>query len=323
MTSDEARRIIERADNLPLYLHAYAYHLNMRFEKLLPGDLLDIAHEHHLPGVKIHVLDGETQSLSTMNDEKLAEFGEKAKCYNLDINIETSASDNKTLDDAVRIALKTGASSVRFYPRYEGALSDVLKTIAADLRYLKEHYQHSGLTFVLEQHEDLKSHELVELIKNADFPQLTLLFDFGNMINACELPMDALSAMQEYITQVHIKDAVILEEGQGFGHKACRSGEGNLPFKEMLQALICLGEKSPQVISYGLEEEVDYYAPAFRFADEVADPWIPWRQMSETPLPENEISARLALEKEDAINQINYVRKIINEIKTEAIQFSN
>ncbi|HBZ7967853.1 TPA: hypothetical protein MMZ99_005326, partial [Klebsiella pneumoniae] len=46
MNTDDARRIIERADKLPLYLHAYAYHLNMRFEKILPGDLLDIANEH-------------------------------------------------------------------------------------------------------------------------------------------------------------------------------------------------------------------------------------------------------------------------------------
>ncbi|HID7485631.1 TPA: sugar phosphate isomerase/epimerase family protein [Morganella morganii] len=320
MNTDDARRIIERADTLPLYLHAYAYHLNMRFEKILPGDLLDIANEHHLPGVKIHVLDGETQSLSAMTDDQLAVFAEKAKRYHLDINIETSASDNKTLDEAIRIALKTGASSVRFYPRYEGALSDVLRLITADIRYLKEHYQHSGLTFVLEQHEDLKGHELVSLIKDADFPELTLLFDFGNMINACELPMDALADMQEYITQVHIKDAVILEEGDGFGHKACRSGEGNLPFKDMLRALICLGEDKPQVISYGLEEEVDYYAPAFRFKNESNDPWIPWRQMSETPLPETEIAERLAGEKKDAVNQIHYVRKIINELKTEAIR---
>ena len=35
MNTDDARRIIERADKLPLYLHAYAYHLNMRFEKIL------------------------------------------------------------------------------------------------------------------------------------------------------------------------------------------------------------------------------------------------------------------------------------------------
>lgn len=49
-----------------------------------------------------------------MTDEQLEAFAEKAKRYHLDINIETSASDNKTTDDAVRIALKTGASSVRF-----------------------------------------------------------------------------------------------------------------------------------------------------------------------------------------------------------------
>lgn len=323
MNTDDARRIIERADTLPLYLHAYAYHLNMRFEKILPGDLLDIANKHHLPGVKIHVLDGETQSLSAMTDDQLTAFAEKAKRYQLDVNIETSASDNKTLDDAIRIALKTGASSVRFYPRYEGALSDVLRFIAADIRYLKEHYQHSGLTFVLEQHEDLKGRELVQLIKDADFPELTLLFDFGNMINACELPMDALTDMQDYITQVHIKDAVILEEGDGFGHKACRSGEGNLPFKDMLRALICLGEDKPQVISYGLEEEVDYYAPAFRFKNEGDDPWIPWRQLSETPLPETEIEERLAREKEDAVNQLIYVRNVIDEIKTEALAVIN
>lgn len=254
-----------------------------------------------------------------MTDEQLEAFAEKAKRYHLDINIETSASDNKTLDDAVRIALKTGASSVRFYPRYEGALSDVLRRISADIGYLKTHYQHSGLTFVLEQHEDLKSHELVKLIKEADFPELTLLFDFGNMINACELPMEALAVMQDHITQVHIKDAVILEEGDGFGHTACRSVEGNLPFKEMLRALICLGEEKPQVISYGLEEEVDYYAPAFRFKNEGNDPWIPWRQLSETPLPENEIEERLAREKEDAVNQLIYVRNVIDEIKTEAL----
>lgn len=258
-----------------------------------------------------------------MTDVQLEAFAEKAKRYQLDINIETSASDNKTLDDAIRIALKTGASSVRFYPRYEGALSDVLRFIADDIRYLKEHYQHSELTFVLEQHEDLKGRELVQLIKDADFPELTLLFDFGNMINAAELPMEALADMQDYIIQVHIKDAVILEEGDGFGHKACRSGEGNLPFKDMLRALMCLGKEKPQVISYGLEEEVDYYAPAFRFKNEGDDPWIPWRQLSETPLPESEIEERLSCEKEDAVNQLSYVRKIINEIKAEALAVIN
>jgi hypothetical protein len=48
-------KLAERARNIPLYLHAYAFHLNMRYERILPEDLLDIAHQHHLKGVKVHV----------------------------------------------------------------------------------------------------------------------------------------------------------------------------------------------------------------------------------------------------------------------------
>lgn len=29
--------LAERARNIPLYLHAYAFHLNMRYERVLPG----------------------------------------------------------------------------------------------------------------------------------------------------------------------------------------------------------------------------------------------------------------------------------------------
>lgn len=97
-----------------------------------------------------------------------------------------------------------------------------------------------------------------------------------------------------------------------------------MPFKALLTHLICLGDDEPQVTAYGLEEEVDYYAPAFRFEDEDDNPWIPYRQMSETPLPENHLlDARLRKEKEDAINQINHVRNVLQQIKKEANHLLN
>ncbi|MDN6020296.1 MAG: sugar phosphate isomerase/epimerase, partial [Enterobacterales bacterium] len=307
MNRIQATKILQRADNIPLYLHAYAFHLNMRVEKILPENLLDIASQHQLKGVKVHVLDGESQSLSCANDERLQQFGEKARRLGLDIHIETSASDAKTIDQAVAIAIKSGATSIRFYPRYEGHLDGVLAQIRQDIHYIKENYQHSGLTFTLEQHEDLKGHELVKLVNDADFPQLSLLFDFANMINANEEPLPALAAMASNVTQVHIKDALIVREANGLGHKACISGQGDLPFKELLFQLVCLGEDKPQVIAYGLEEEVDYYAPPFRFQHEDNNPWIPWREMSETPLPNKELDVRLEKEFNDALNQIAYV----------------
>ncbi|EOM6874768.1 hypothetical protein ACO37K_004777, partial [Escherichia coli] len=53
-------------------------------------------------------------------------------------------------------------------------------------------------------------------------------------------------------------------------------------------------------------------------------PWIPYRQMSETPLPENHLlDARLRKEKEDAINQINHVRNVLQQIKQEANHLLN
>lgn len=323
-TKSDAKKILARVDNLPLYLHAYAYHLNMRFERILPGDLLDIAYENHLHGVKVHILDGESQSLGNMTDDALAGFGEKAKKLNLDIHIETSASDKASIDQAADIALKTGATSVRFYPRYEGHLQQVLEKIALDIRYIKERYQECGLTFTLEQHEDLKSHELTSLVENSELSSLSLLFDFANMINANERPLAALETMSPFITQVHIKDALIVTEPGGLGHQACSSGQGDMPFKDLLAKLICLGEDQPQVTAYGLEEEVDYYAPAFRFDNEGDNPWIPWRQMSETPLPEAlHLEPRLLKEKYDALAQINFVRATLQTLKNEAAQVFN
>ena len=46
VTINNARKILQRVDTLPLYLHAYAFHLNMRLERMLPADLLDIASEN-------------------------------------------------------------------------------------------------------------------------------------------------------------------------------------------------------------------------------------------------------------------------------------
>ena len=309
-------RLTERAKNIRLYLHAYAFHLNMRYERILPGDLLDIAHQQNLKGVKIHVEDGESQALQNMNDQQLRCFKEKAASYDLDIHIETSASDPATLADAIRIAHATGATSVRFYPRYEGYLNDVLEKISADISWLSQ-FDDCGLSFTIEQHEDLQSHELVALVSNSGMKNLSILFDFGNMINANEQPLSALEVMSPLITQVHIKDARIIKEGKGWGHEACRSGHGDLPMKEMLRKLLLLGEDKPQVFSFGLEEEVEYYAPAFRFDDEGDNPWFPWRDASYTPLPdENLVDARLEQEKEYAISQIKFIRDLCDEFIT-------
>lgn len=320
LTSANAAKVIQRIDTIPLFLHAYAYHFNMRCGRILPVDLLEIARRQQLAGVKIHVLDGEAAALRHASSEQLQVFGQRAAALGLELHIETSASNAVAIDEAVHIARHTGARSVRFYPRYEGHLQEVLARVAADIQYMKSRYGDSDLRFTIEQHEDLTSHELVALVAGSGWPQLSILFDFANMINANEAPLAALGTMAAHVTEVHIKDARVVNEATGNGHLACRSGQGDLPFRELLTCLLCLGDEQAQVRAYGLEEEVDYYAPPFRHDNEGPNPWIPWREMSETPLPEHNLEDRLQQEIDDADAQLTFVRQTLAGIRAEAMQ---
>lgn len=61
-----AARLATRARSAPLFAHAYAFHLNLRFGGMTPADLLAHAAENRLAGVQIHVEDGEAASLAAM-----------------------------------------------------------------------------------------------------------------------------------------------------------------------------------------------------------------------------------------------------------------
>ena len=307
-----------RARSAPLFAHAYAFHLNMRFGGMTPLNLADFAAAQHLCGLKLHVDDGEQASLSRMDDTALAAFAMQLKARELELHVETSTTEACGLADTVRIALATGATSLRCYPRYEGRVSQIIAWTIADLRRLADFDPECRLRYTLEQHEDLKSAELVHIIEAVANPRLSLLFDFGNMINAYELPMPALSVQSRHITDVHIKDCLVQPDRDGWAHLACVSGEGHLPMQAMLVDLLLLGEGRPQVLAYGLEEEEDYFAPALRRPSDGPDPFIPARTASFTDLGAGDLSARLGRETAAAHRQVKMIRAMLEAIAQEA-----
>ncbi len=324
LSADLLRRLIERIDTAPLFAHTYAHHLNLRFGSITPVDLLHSAHQHGLSGLKIHVEDGEERSLLSMNKSERRQFRQSAAQFGLKVHVETSSTARHDLDAAAAIARDIKAESVRCYSRYEGRVSEIIRKTIDDLRALRDIDPEGQFLFTLEQHEDLKSHELVEIITTVGNPRLTLLFDFGNMINAYQRPGDALATMTPLVTEVHIKDVRIVEDRGGWGHLACRSGEGDIDFHVLLRDLLLLGEDAPQVTAFGLEEEVGRYAPAYRFPDEPADPFTPARDPSTTDLPANEtLEDRLARERNDAARQVHYVRSVLAGLRRLAAEQLN
>lgn len=317
MTRNEVVRLIARIEEVRLFAHAYSWHLNFRFGDATPVDFLQFAHLHGMAGVKIHVDDGEERSLQHAPGSRTA-FAAMAQSLGLEVHIETSATDEATLRAAILVAQETGATSVRCYPRYAGPVSQIISQTIRDLRRLPQLDPDGQLDFLLEQHEDLKSHELVNILEAVGNPRLTLLFDFANMINAFEMPEAALATMAPYVTDVHIKDAKIVPDRGGFAHLACRSGEGDIDFTGLLTTLLLLGE-APQVRAFGCEEENEMFAPAYRFPTDPPDPIIPPRDASTTLIaPGEDMRSRLDREKAEAAAQIKFIRQTLAEISTQA-----
>ncbi|GAA4117575.1 sugar phosphate isomerase/epimerase [Aminobacter aganoensis] len=311
-------RLAARATSAPLFAHAYAFHLNMRFGGMTPLHLAEFAKAQGLAGLKVHVEDGEGACLARMSDAALGTYRAAVSHLGLELHVETSTTEADGLADAVRIALATGATSLRCYPRYEGRVSDIIDWTVADLRRLDSFDPQGRLRFTLEQHEDLQSDELICILHAVANPRLSLLFDFANMTNAHEMPLPALAAQAPHVTEVHVKDCLVTPDRGGWAHLACQSGSGHLPMHAMLVELLLLGEDRPQVLAFGLEEEEGYFAPALRFAAEGSDPFIPARSASFTELGTDDLPARLRQEAQAARRQVETVRAMLDEIAAEA-----
>jgi sugar phosphate isomerase/epimerase len=318
LTRALAERLRGRLDAIRLFAHGYAFLTNLTHGRMTPADLLDFAYRHELQGLCLHVLDGEANSLFRMSPAELRAFGQKGQALGLALHLEISTTRREDVDRVVAIARAVGARNIRVYSRYEGMLSEVMELIEADLRHLAALADANDLHFDFEQHEELKSFEIAELLRRVGSPRLNALFDFGNMINACERPLPALRALAPFIRQVHLKGVRIVPEGNGFGHRGVLQGspDDDLPDARMLFELLMLGEPEPQVIAFALEQENHYVAPAFRQADEAQDPFIPYRDMSETHLPlGSSLEGMLTDEPRWAENQLRHVRAVIGEMR--------
>ena len=312
------RRLVERTEDAPLFTHSYPFYFHMGSDdgRWGPGDLLTFAADQGLKGVKCHLDAGGSRSFSTLSSEKRQALGARARELGLRWHVEVSSTDFDKLASVVAVASDLDADSIRCYPRYSGHVSTIITRAIEDLRRFRQELDPaSRFRLTVEQHEDLTSSEMVQLVETVDDPRIALLFDTTNMITAGERPVHALAVQAPWVTEVHIKDARILPDRGGWAQICCRTGTGDIPLARLLAELLLLGEHEPQVRAFGLEEEVNYFAPAYRFSGDPADPVIPPREVSKTTrLPQVPMPVILADEYRYVIEQVAWVRDLLGHI---------
>jgi len=322
LNREHAARLLERTINVPFFAHSYSFYRAME-HGFMPADLMHFVYAHDLHGACLHLNDGGESSVGKMSGSAREAFRRQIEELGLALHLEISSTERKEVDRAIDCARALGVTNIRLYARHQGSLSEVMERVYADLAYACERANQFGLHFDYEQHEDLKATEIATILQRIGDRRMNALFDYSNSLNAYEEPLAALRALAPFIRQVHIKGARKTVEGEGWGQIGVPQGcdEDELPGARMLHDLLMLGDAKPQVICFALEQEVDYYAPAFRLRNEPPEPIIRYREPSETPVDKSKSTDRLiADERRWAVQQLTWNRALIAAFREFALQ---
>ena len=89
----------------------------------------------------------------------------------------------------------------------------------------------SKLKILIENHQDLNSNEIIDIIMKCKYKNIGINWDIGNSLPTCETPMAFFKNAKKYIYNVHCKDYNIILSDKGYFLKRAILGKGIINFK--------------------------------------------------------------------------------------------
>ncbi|MBU5442882.1 sugar phosphate isomerase/epimerase [Paenibacillus sp. MSJ-34] len=152
--------------------------------------------------------------------------------------------------DSIDMAQRLGANVVRVFSgdQERGSTFDAaMRRIIDGLREAAAYAEAKGIVLCLENHGLFagKAGQVLEIIREVDSPALRSTFDTGNFLLVDEDPNEALSELIDYISHVHFKDFLPVDDEQGGVYVSVSgrrfvgkvSGEGIVDLEHILQVL--------------------------------------------------------------------------------------
>ena len=104
--------------------------------------------------------------------------------------------------------------------------------IARNLGMLADRLAPIGFTLALENHCDWRGHEIVDIVKAANRPNLKMQLDTGNAFSVFEDPVECAQVMAPWVVSVHLKDLHVTPfadgEARGVRGVSVPLGEGHV-----------------------------------------------------------------------------------------------
>lgn len=180
--------------------------------------------------------------LERTDDEYLGKIVEYAQKRNLYIEYGTTGIEANHLLEQLRIAHRLGSPILRTYigfdPRKVDDVKHEVSYALSQLNQVKGYAQQYNIKIAIENHCDLKTPELLELVQKADSPYIGVCVDLGNFMIHLENPTESVKLLAPYIYTTHFKDYASEMMNWGFKTYGVPLGKGSIDLKEIFSILV-------------------------------------------------------------------------------------
>jgi sugar phosphate isomerase/epimerase len=258
---------ISPSDPTPIEVHVHSFSMRHHLRSDPDFDVfayLGFAADQGFTGVNISANGPGLRDLGGTTPEHFADVRAALAEHDLRCELDTSDTRPEHLTSMLHVAAAVGADQLRVYTKYEGPLRDLQAWTVRDLREVAPVAEDLGIRLVLENHEDFQGRAIAEILAAVDHPHVRALYDYGNSQMVGEEPLVALDEMLPWVTAVHVKDHVVVHDGERRWVQGVAIGDGRLPIAEQTRRLAAGGLRR-----FCFENVWGYVAPVV--VDEIPD----------------------------------------------------
>lgn len=192
----------------------------------------------------------ENLPLARLTAAEREEFVRASRQLGVAIEIGTRGLEVEALLEQVDLAATLGSRALRLVL---GAANP--EAIAGALQPLLRRCRERHVVLAIENHCDLRSAQLADLIRRMDSRWLRVCLDTANSTGQLERPMETVATLGPYITQLHLKDFAVEKSSIGYRVTGRILGQGWLDVAAVLAAVMGSGRDPDVLLEQWMEPE--------------------------------------------------------------------
>lgn len=180
--------------------------------------------------------------LATRDRSYLAEVRAAAAGLGLFLEYGTIGTDSRRLARELAIAERLGSPVLRTFAGFDRwhrrtqVPAEIRRTIAG-LKRVRRMAEDHGIRIAVENHGDLTTDELLQVVRAVDSPWVGICLDVGNAMLTLEDPLAATAKMAPYAVTTHFKDYAMVPTNYGGKIAGVALGDGVIDLAAAMKLL--------------------------------------------------------------------------------------